>query len=44
MEFNLDALDVDAAEAAVQQQLDAEAAKESIADDSDGCEGGACKI
>lgn len=43
-DFNLDALDVESAEQAVQQHLDEEATRVVEVDDEDGCAGGACKI
>ena len=43
-EFNLDALDVESAERAVQQHLDEEASQVMEISDEDDCAGGACKI
>lgn len=44
-EFNLDALDLNAAEDKVQQHLEQEANQVvEVSDDDDGCAGGACKI
>lgn len=43
-EFNLDQLDIDAAESIVQQRSAEEAAQVFVPGDDDECEGGACKI
>lgn len=42
-EFDLESLDIDAAEKAVEQAKEAEANQAPL-DAGDGCEGGACKI